>query len=86
MSDKKMQKKYKRLKQQGLDDVLEDVPEDVVIPEKKIELTREQQIDQALLMGISKKKMGLCKNEKCYNASRVGSSYCQECSDKFNKK
>lgn len=59
---------------------------DIVIPEKKIELTREQQIDQALLMGLSKKQMGLCKNDKCYNASRVGSSYCQECSDKFNKK
>ena len=52
------------------------------IKEEKIELTREQQIDQALAIGISKKKMGLCKNNKCYNASRVGSSYCQECSDK----
>ena len=59
---------------------------DIVIPEKKIELTREQQIDQALLMGLSRKQMGICKNEGCYNASRETSAYCEKCSYKHNKK
>lgn len=27
-----------------------------------------------------------CKNEKCKNKRRCGSAYCQNCSDKHNKK
>lgn len=64
----------------------EEKQKDIVIPEKKIELTREQQIDQALLMGLSKSQMKLCKNEKCYNARRETSAYCEKCSYKHNKK
>ncbi len=35
----------------------EEKQKDIVIPEKKIELTREQQIDQALLQGIRKNQI-----------------------------
>ena len=30
--------------------------------------------------------MKLCKNEKCYNARRETSAYCEKCSYKHNKK
>lgn len=34
---------------------------------------------------ISKTKIGLCKNENCFNPRREKSAYCKECSDKHNK-
>ena len=47
--------------------------------------SKEQQIKELLKKGFSRKQLHLCKNSKCYNTRRIGSAYCQECADKYNK-
>lgn len=32
---------------------------------------------------ISRSKLGICKNDGCYNQRRFRSAYCQECSDRW---
>ena len=57
------------------------------IEEQKVILTNEAKmiIDEALESGeTSRSKLEICKNDGCYNPSRTGSTYCQECSDKWH--
>ena len=53
-----------------------------------VELSEEEikKYFDSLLVGNSRKKLGLCENEDCYRKRENGSKYCQVCSDKFKEK
>jgi len=59
--------------------VKELTPEEIELQENQ----RRVNIDVLLDYGFSRSKLGLCKNEGCYNSKDTGSSRCRQCSENY---